>query len=348
MRPLLVLMLLLAACSGGPDAKLSADVDDLAPPGGPGSAWQSEVGQDHPLAGRIWLPAHRRFDEPDAVLAALRSAPFVLLGEKHNNVDHHRIQAWLLKGMLREGRRPAVAFEMFTADQEEVLGEYLAAHPGDAAGLGDALAWTESGWPDWENYQPVVQTAIDGGAPLLAAGLSRGQLRAIARQGVEALGGEQVSALGLEQPLPPEQTAGLRVEIMATHCNQLPESMIDPMVTITAAKDAFMAAALVRGAQMASRDSAVLVAGGGHARADRGVPWHLRRMAPGRSAVAVGLLEVVQGEVDPADYVAAFHTDAMPFDFVWFTPRTDESDPCEVYAEQLRRAKQRHLEQQTE
>jgi hypothetical protein len=71
-------------------------------------------------------------------------------------------------------------------------------------------------------------------------------------------------------------------------------------------------------------------------------------MARGRSAVAVGLLEIIQDEVDPAAYVAAFHTDAMPFDFVWFTPRTDESDPCEVYAEQLRRAKQRHLERQTE
>jgi hypothetical protein len=98
---------------------------------------------------------------------------------------------------------------------------------------------------------------------------------------------------------------------------------------------------------MASRDSAVLVAGGGHARADRGVPWQLRLMAPGRSALAVGLLEVIPDEADPAAYVAAFHTDAMPFDVVWFTPRMDESDPCEVYAEQLRRAKQRHLEQQT-
>jgi len=348
MRPLLILALLLAACSGGPSPELSADVDDLALPGGPGNAWQSAIGRDHPLAGRIWLPARKQYAEPEAVVASLRTASFVLLGEKHDNVDHHRIQAWLLKRMVQDGRRPAVAFEMFTTDQEETLDAHLAAHPGDAAGLGEALAWAESGWPDWGLYQPVVQTALDAGAPLLAASLPRGTLRAIASQGFDALGAEQVRALGLEQPLPPEENARLRVEIMENHCNQLPESMIDPMVTITAAKDAVMAAAMLRGARMAGRDSAALVAGGGHARADRGVPWHLRRMAPGRSAVAVGLLEVIQDEVDPAAYVAAFHTDAMPFDFVWFTPRTDESNPCEVYAEQLRRAKQRHLERQTE
>jgi uncharacterized iron-regulated protein len=348
MRPLLLLALLLAACSGQPPGNLSWDARNLTLRNGPEITWASAFGVDHPLAGRIWQPAQERYVEPEAVAAALRTARFVLLGEKHDNIDHHRIQAWLLSTMVRDGRRPAVAFEMFTTDQEEILSKYLAVHPDDAAGLGDAVSWAQTGWPDWALYQPVVQQALDAGAPLLAAGLPRGTLRAIARQGLGALGDEQVASLGLDQPLPPEDAARLRIEIIENHCHQLPDSMIDPMLSVTAAKDVHMAATLVRGAQMANRDSAVLVAGSGHARSDRGVPWHLRRMAPGRQLVAIGLLEVSQDEVDPASYVAGFHADGMPFDFVWFTPRTDDSDPCEVYAEQLRRAKERHLEQQTE
>jgi len=27
--------------------------------------------------------------------------------------------------------------------------------------------------------------------------------------------------------------------------------------------------------------------------------------------------------------------DGLPFDYVWFTPRVDESDPCEKFREQL-------------
>jgi len=30
----------------------------------------------------------------------------------------------------------------------------------------------------------------------------------------------------------------------------------------------------------------------------------------------------------------------LPFDFVWFTPRVDDDDPCEVFAEQLRRIRE--------
>jgi uncharacterized iron-regulated protein len=84
----------------------------------PGAPWISEYETGHPLAGRIWQPAAARFVAPEAVAAALTAARFVLLGEKHDNADHHRIQAWLVGSMIAAGRRPAVAFEMFNRDQQ--------------------------------------------------------------------------------------------------------------------------------------------------------------------------------------------------------------------------------------
>jgi uncharacterized iron-regulated protein len=124
--------------------------------------------------------------------------------------------------------------------------------------------------------------------------------------------------------------------------------MIDPMVKVTTVKDAFMADALVRGAAADGTDGAVLIAGNGHVRADRAVPWHLQRRAPDAVTVAVGLLEVAPGEDGPAAYAARFDAESLPFDFVWFTPRSDDQDPCAAYADQLRRAKQRHLERKVE
>ena len=314
-----------------------------APPAPP---WISSTQADHPLVGRIWQSGDARFVTPEAMLRGLRSARYVLLGEKHDNADHHVLQAWLLSALIEAGRRPAVAFEMLTADQEAPLAAHLAARPGDAEGLGAALGWAESGWPDWSFYQPIAQAALDGAAPLLAAGLPAAELREVARHGTRRLVNDRVRNLGLDQPLSAVQQEALRLEIVEVHCNQLPEAMIGPMVVVTRVKDAVMAEALLRAAALPGRDSSLLIAGSGHARADRGVPWYLNRLSPGALVATLALVEVDSGVSDPAAYAELFGAETPPFDYLWFTPRVDLLDPCEVYAEQLEHAGARHKEQE--
>src|SRR3546814_19267098 len=72
-------------------------------------------------------------------------------------------------------------------------------------------------------------------------------------------------------------------------------------------------------------EGAVLIAGSGHVREDRAVPWHLGGRGGG-DALTLALVEVAAGSLAARDY-AAF--DRTLFDFVWFTPRVDEDDPCE-------------------
>ncbi len=321
--------------------------EDPGAPGTPGGApWVSAHARGHPLAGRIWQPLTNRFVTPEAAVAEIGQARFVLLGEKHDNPDHHRIQAWLVARMIAAGRRPAVAFEMFTADQQAVLDEHLSAQPKDAAGIGAAVNWAESGWPDWEHYQPIAQAALDGGAAILAASLPRPLLRRLSRQGISVLGEERVVALGLDRPLPEDLVAPLREEIALSHCGQLPESMIEPMVTVMTARDALMAEVLRRGATLPGHDGAVLITGKGHARNDFGVPFHLRRWVRrnggNATIVSLGLIEVAEGLTEPAAYAEYLGARDLSFDFVWFTPIADPEDPCAKYAEQLQRARERH------
>ena len=122
--------------------------------------------------------------------------------------------------------------------------------------------------------------------------------------------------------------------------------MIGPMVTVMTARDAHMAAVLVRAAATGDRDAAVLIAGTGHARADHGVPFNLRRFEPEARIVSLGLVEVIEAANQPAAYAERFGVDVIPFDFVWFTPVADPEDPCARFADQLRRARERH-EQET-
>ena len=251
-----------------------------------GRPWISTIEVDHPLVGRIWRSRDGSFVSPEEFLTDLAKEQAVLLGEKHPNPDHHEIQAWIIGELTARGKRPAVVFEMLRTDQQAALDAHLKKNPKDAAGIGAALAWDESGWPDWQMYQPVFEAAVAGGGPLLAASWPRTRLREIAKEGVAVLGMARVQALDLARERPAEQIEQLRLELVESHCGQLPDSMITPMIQVTAAKDALMTEALHRG--VTETGSAVLIAGAGHVRADLAVPWHLEGQAPELSHATLG------------------------------------------------------------
>lgn len=307
-----------------------AVVPGTAPLVGP---WESPVGREHPLAGRIWDVRAARFADEGALVEALVRGRFVLLGEKHDNADHHRLQVRLVRALIAAGRRPAVLFEMLDADQAPALARYLAAHPTDASGLDAAVDWKRSGWPDWSFYRPIAEAALEAGLPILAANLSRTTTRSLARDGLAALDPRDVARLGLDRPLPPATDAQMAAEIREAHCGSASDAMVGRMVLVQRARDAQMGERMAA----AGRDAgAVLIAGFGHGRNDRGIPADLERRVPGARIVSVAFLEVSAGEIEPGAYAAGFERDVLPYDYVWFTPRVDDVDPCEKFKEELR------------
>ena len=293
--------------------------------------WESPVERGHPLVGRVWDVAAGAFISEGTLNARLAGSQFVLLGEQHDNPDHHALQAKLVRALIEAGRRPALGFEMLSTDAAPALVRYLARSPKDAAGLGDAVSWTRSGWPEWRFYQPIAQAALDGGAPIVATNLSRAATDAVRRNGLSGLGPSLTTQLRLTEPSPEMRMAMTR-DIRESHCGQAPEAMLDRMVDIQWARDARMAASLARAGQ---RDGAVLVAGVEHTRRDRGVPAHLARQAPAARVASVAFLEVDAATTKPPDYAARFAGDALPFDYVWFTPKVDDTDPCEKFKKSL-------------
>lgn len=282
-------------------------------------AFTAPLERDHPLVGKVWLPKEQRFATTDELVARAQAADAVLLGETHDNADHHALQAWMLARVMEVERRPLVAFEMIDAGQEDALRRHLQSNPGDAAGLGAALDWAKSGWPDWALYRPIAAAALAAGAPLSPANLSREQVRAIAR-------GETGDAL---PPLPADQQAIMEGDIRDGHCGMLPETAVASMVRVQRQRDAVMADALARGVRESG--GAVLIAGAGHVRADHGVPVALAARAPGTRILALAFVEVKAGETTPAAY------GDLPYDAVWFTPRGEREDQCEALKRHLER-----------
>jgi uncharacterized iron-regulated protein len=303
------------------------------PSDGPGPPWQSALGREHPLAGRIWDVGAGRFMDAPALVERLLGARFVLLGEKHDNPDHHRLQAWVLRALIAAGRRPAVGFEMFTVDDAAAIARYRAGLPADAAGLGAAVGWDRTGWPPWPLYQPIAEAALAAGLPIVATNLSPPTLQAIARHGLVALEPSVIARLRLDAPLTPEARAEMAAEIQESHCRMLPEAMLDNMVAAQRARDAQIAERLAA----ALPNGALLIAGNGHVRKDRGVPAFLALQAPGAPVASLAFLEVQRDEVEPQTYTGYFGRGPFPVDYVWFTPRLDDTDPCEQYRVPLER-----------
>ena len=285
------------------------------------------LGQDHPLTGRIWDVAAARFITSDVLVGRLAATRFILLGERHDNSGHHVAQAAIVRGVAATGRRPTVAFEMLGADQAAALAAYLKTSPGDAAGLGEAVGWSRSGWPPWPLYQPIADAALAAGLPLAAANLPEGTVRAVARGNIDVLDPGLVRTHGLDRPAAPAIQAAMEAEMRESHCGQLPETALPAMVRAQRARDAAMAERLLA----ASGDGAVLIAGAGHVRTDRGVPIYLAARAPGAAIASVAFVEVATGYDAPMEYAKRFGGARLPFDYVWFTGRADDVDHCAAF-----------------
>ncbi|MEA2747373.1 MAG: hypothetical protein QOI41_1516, partial [Myxococcales bacterium] len=194
----------------------------------PAVQWTTTLDRDHPLVGRIWNVRAARFAEEAEVLAALHG--YVLLGEKHDNPDHHALQARMLRAMVEAGRKPVVAFEMFDVDDQAALDTSRREHPRDAASLARAVSWEKSGWPPWNQYEPIAQVALDRELPIVATGLPRSRMRALMKPASEADGGagDGGTEAPIDEgiPLTPEQEASLRDELRESHCGHLPEAHI--------------------------------------------------------------------------------------------------------------------------
>lgn len=255
--------------------------------------------------------------------ARLADADVVLIGEQHDNAEHHRLQAWIVGEMAKRGP-VAVAFEMIDATRQEALAAFLAEPQRDAAALGARLEWDGSGWPDWALYRPIADAALrqtnPPARPIVAANLPPAQARDIARNGANA---ESLDA-ALRESLrraEAEETALLAIhaaDIRDGHCGMLPERMLGSFALAQYARDEAMARSVIGAATGGAR--VALIAGNGHARRDVGVPRHLARLAPGLKLLSVGLIEETA------------RAESAPFDIVWRTAAIERGDPCAAFA----------------
>lgn len=277
--------------------------------------WLSPLERDHPMVGKVVDLQSQSVISPKVLLENLMRAEVVLIGEKHDNPDHHVLEKRILSEFAEQPVE--VVFEMLDDGQSHLLAKV---RPGDKGNnLKQNLQWNDKGW-QWDAYGPLIELAVSNGHKLVAGNLSREQVKRIYKSGSEALMADKRLSSALKVDEGVKQT--LLTEIYEQHCKMMPRETLSPMLSIQLARDARMASAI----DNAEAPRVVLVAGAYHVRKDSAVPLHLKIMDSDKKHVKVVLLMEVNSEIE--DYDVYLQEQDVIADYIWFTPRFTNRDYC--------------------
>lgn len=283
------------------------------------------LSQDNELIGKIWSVAESKFIDKQQLLDAAYQSDYILLGETHDNVKHHEDHGWIIGKIAEHSKRTAVAFEMLNQDQEKLVNNVEFNNTGE---LLETLEQAKTGWEYKKYYEPVFDSVFKARLPMHAAEINRKSLMGIVKKGLSEAP-EEVQALLKKTKLSDEATESLKKEIEMTHCGMINDEMTKAMMMGQKVRDAAIAETLYKMKQNKDIDTAVLVAGSGHIRKDRGAPFYLQAEDKNARITAIAWLEIEEEVIEPTAYSKRWGTSDLPFDFIVFTPGADRPDPCE-------------------
>ncbi len=120
--------------------------------------------------------------------SALKKDRIVLVGEQHDNAEHHAQQLAVIRSLHEAGARIAVGMEMFRSDSQSALNAWTAGEISEPAFV---RIYYDNWNFDWDLYAPILRYARDNGMPVVGLNVSREITSQVARHGFQSLSEEQ-------------------------------------------------------------------------------------------------------------------------------------------------------------
>jgi uncharacterized iron-regulated protein len=139
---------------------------------------------------------------PEAVLDRASQSAVVLLGEVHDNPDHHRWQLQTMATLHARVGNLILGFEMFPRRVQPVLDRWVAGDY-DEAGFLKAVGWDQVWGYDPGLYMPLFHFARMNRLPMVALNVDRALIDAVGAAGWDAVPHEEREGVG--DPAAPEQ-----------------------------------------------------------------------------------------------------------------------------------------------
>lgn len=220
-----------------------------------------------------WLDADGQRLAPDELFPDLARAEVVLLGERHDRMEHHRWQVHTLAALHTYRPDMVIGLEMLPRSAQPALDAWIAGELDERAFL-EQSGWAQAWGFDPQLYLPVLHFARMHRIPLLAINLDRPLIARIMREGWEAIPPEE--RYDITPPLAAtESYRDYLGAVFADHpTGAAADGELDRFVSGQLIWDRAMASGL---AEPAARGRLVVgVIGTGHLEYRHGVPYQLR------------------------------------------------------------------------
>lgn len=137
------------------------------------------------------------------IVSIASNAQVVLLGERHDSMDHHRWQLQTLAALWGQPGPLVLALEMFPREVQPALDLWVAGE------LTEKEFLRESGWSrhwrfDPRLYLPLFHFARMNRIPMIAVNVDSALTRRVAEEGFDAV--SELRTMGISRPAPPSQS----------------------------------------------------------------------------------------------------------------------------------------------
>jgi uncharacterized iron-regulated protein len=202
-------------------------------------------------------------------------ADVIFFGELHGKAPAHQLEQDLARELYRLTPRLQLALEMFEADNQLVLDEYLQGIIPEKHLLSEAKIW-----PNYAtDYRPLIEFAREEGLPVIASNIPRRYANLVYRQGLQALDSLSPDARRWIAPLPIQldlQLPGYQEMIKSMGAHGSPGGS-EKLVQAQAIKDATMAHFIL---QQLERGPVLHINGAYHSKNREGIVWYLLQQRP--------------------------------------------------------------------
>ena len=227
------------------------------------------------------------------LLARLRKAPAVCLGERHPNPHDHWLQLELWKELAAND--VALGMEMFQLPFQGVLHDYASGRIDEATMLA-RTGWEDRWGYDFALYRPILAVALERARPLLALNAPRELVRKVSKVGLDGLTPAERAQL---PELVLDDAAHRAYFEAATEGHEMPEAGKDSFYAAQVVWDETMADTASRWLAAGEGRRIVILAGTGHCH-DRAIPARMRRRGVSQTISLRAVIDDGKGAVAEA------------------------------------------------
>jgi uncharacterized iron-regulated protein len=258
-------------------------------------------------AGAWAVPGSGPIAAPE-ILGRAAKAQVVLLGESHDNADHHRWELQTVAALAALHPKLVLGFEMFPRRVQPVLDRWVAGGLGEAEFL-KASDWSQVWGYDAAFYLPLFHFARLNRIPMVALNVERDFVRSVGAKGLATVPPEKRE--GVSDPAAASEAYQARLfESYARHPEKKPSApaRTDPefrrFVEAQLVWDRAMAQALATAAARNPDALVVGIMGSQHIARGEGVPLQLGNLGVKRTASLLPW----DADADCADYSVGLAT----------------------------------------